>query len=328
MKSQLNDPFNRTIEYLRLSVTDRCDLRCSYCMPKGFKDFETPENWLTFDEISRVIGAFGELGVKRIRLTGGEPLVRKGVADLSKQLIQLPGIEDLSLSTNAVQLERFAQPLFDAGVARLNVSLDTLNPEKFKEITGGGKLDKVIKGLIKAKAVGFKPIKLNMVALKGINDDEIFDMVDFCREHGFTLRFIETMPMGDTGRNSPDQFMSVDEIKAQLTERYELIPGFVPGGGPANYMQIVGSDIKLGFITPITQHFCETCNRVRLSVDGTLYMCLGQDHSFELRPLLRQGISDEGLKEAIIEAIALKPLKHEFNENPEKVVRFMSSTGG
>ena len=186
----------------------------------------------------------------------------------------------------------------------------------------------MIKGLIKAKEVGFKPIKLNMVAMKGVNDDELFDMVEFCREHEFTLRFIETMPMGDTGRNSADQFLSVDELKQRLMERYEMVPGFVAGGGPANYMQIVGSDIKLGFITPITQHFCETCNRVRLSVDGTLYMCLGQDHSFELRPLLRQGISDDGLKEAIIEAIALKPFKHEFNEKPEKVVRFMSSTGG
>ncbi len=328
MNSQLSDPFNRKIEYLRLSVTDRCDLRCSYCMPQGFKDFEAPDNWLTFEEITRVVAAFGKLGVKRVRLTGGEPLVRKGIADLSRALIQLPGIEDLSLSTNAVQLERFAQPLFDAGVARLNVSLDTLDPLKFRGITGGGKIEKVIKGLIRAKEVGFKPIKLNMVTLKGVNDDELFEMVDFCREHGFTLRFIETMPMGDTGRSSAAQFLGVDELKQRLMERYELIPGFVPGGGPANYMQIAGSDIRLGFITPITQHFCETCNRVRLSVNGTLYMCLGQEHSYQLRPLLREGIDDHGLQEAIIEAIALKPLKHEFNEKPEKMVRFMSSTGG
>jgi len=327
MAPTLTDPFNRNIEYVRLSVTDRCDLRCFYCMPEGFTDFETPDHWLTFDEIERVIGAFGRLGVSRVRITGGEPLVRKELPDLTTRLAALPGIDDLSLSTNAVQLAKHSEALHSGGVQRLNVSLDTLRPERFKDITKG-KLDKVLEGLMAAKAVGFAPIKINMVVMKGVNDDEVEEMVDFCLEHGFTLRFIETMPMGDTGRNASDQFIDLQEIKKRLSKRFDLVPGVMPGGGPARYMQVAGTDLNIGFITPMSQHFCETCNRVRLSVDGTLYMCLGQEHNYPLRPLLRAGISDEELEAAIIEAIALKPEKHEFSEKPEQVVRFMSMTGG
>ena len=323
----LIDPFGRSIEYVRLSVTDRCDLRCSYCIPKGFNGFEEPDHWLTFDEIERVIGIFGKLGVKRIRLTGGEPLVRKDMPILSARLAALPGIEDLSLSTNATRLDKHAAELKTAGVSRINVSLDTLRPERFKEITQG-KLDKVMAGLMAAKQAGLNPIKINMVVMAGVNDDEVEDMVEFCLEHDFTLRFIETMPMGDTGRLASTHYVDLQTVKQRLAESFELVPGVMPGGGPARYVQVAGTDLRIGFITPISQHFCETCNRVRLSADGTLYLCLGQNDKVELRPLLRAGISDAGLEQAIIDAIAIKPERHEFNERPEQVVRFMSLTGG
>ncbi len=326
-QASLIDPFGRRIEYLRLSVTDKCNLRCFYCMPKGFKDFEQPDHWLSFDEIERVIKAFTELGVARVRLTGGEPLVRKDIADLAQRLTALPGLDDLSLSTNAMLLDKQAEDLHHAGVSRINVSLDTLNPEKFKEITGG-ELQPALDGLIAARQAGFTPIKINMVAMKGINDDEFEDMVEFCLQHGFTLRFIETMPMGATGENATDHYIDLQTVKQQLAKSYELIPGVMPGGGPARYVQIKNTQLRIGFITPISQHFCETCNRVRLSVDGTLYLCLGQDDKVELRPLLRQGISDENLKTVLIKAIGIKPEKHEFKDKPNQVVRLMSMTGG
>ncbi|HHH47712.1 MAG TPA: GTP 3',8-cyclase MoaA [Gammaproteobacteria bacterium] len=324
---QLTDPFGRSIEYVRLSVTDRCDLRCFYCMPKGFNDFEAPEHWLSFAEIERVIGAFARLGTRRVRITGGEPLVRKDLPALAARLHALPGIEDLSLSTNAVQLARHAGPLKAAGVQRLNVSLDTPDPQRFRDITGG-KLAKVIDGLTAARDAGFSPIKINMVVMKGVNDSDVEAMVEFCIEHGFTLRFIETMPMGDTGREANAHYLPLDVVRERLERHYELVPGVMPGGGPARYLRVAGSELRIGFITPLSQHFCETCNRVRLSVDGTLYLCLGQDHKFELRPLLRSGITDAALDEAIRQAIALKPERHEFNDKPGQVVRFMSMTGG
>ena len=327
-QSALVDPFGRRIEYVRLSVTDKCNLRCFYCMPSGFRDFEESEHWLNFDEIERVISAFGRLGVRRVRLTGGEPMVRKDLPDLVTQLSSLPGIDDLSLSTNATLLTNQAQQLKTAGIDRINVSLDSLKPERFAEITRGGKLGQVLDGLMASKAAGLSPIKINMVALRGINDDEFIDMVEFCAQHGFTLRFIESMPMGDTGREACDQYLDLNQVREQLSQVYDLVPGFMPGGGPAKYYQVSGTDLKIGFITPISQHFCQTCNRVRLSVDGTLHLCLGQEHSLPLRPLLRAGISDAELEGKIIEAIALKPEKHEFNEKPGQVVRLMSMTGG
>ncbi len=323
----LTDPFGRSIDYVRLSVTDQCDLRCSYCLPKGFKDFQEPEEWLSFDEIERVIRLFSELGTRRIRLTGGEPLVRKNFEQLAGRLAALPGIDDLSLSTNATRLEKLAQPLKQAGISRINVSLDTLQAERYKAITGG-KLDKTLKGLMAAKQAGFFPVKINMVVMKGVNEDEVEDMVEFCIEHDFTLRFIETMPMGDTGRQASTQYVNLQAIQQRLAEKYELVDSIMHGAGPARYVRIANTELRIGFITPMSQHFCETCNRVRLSADGTLYMCLGQDHSYALRPLLRDGISDDALKEHIIRAIGLKPEKHEFNENPQQMVRFMSMTGG
>ena len=326
-QKQLIDPFGRRVEYVRLSVTDKCNLRCFYCLPEGFRGFEEPEHWLRFDEIERVIGAFAELGVRRVRITGGEPLVRKDLPQLVEQLAGLRGVDDLSLSTNATLLARHANSLKRAGVARINVSLDSLRPERFEKITGG-QLEPVLEGLMAAKAAGFAPIKLNMLALRDINDDEFEAMVEFCLEHDFTLRFIETMPVGSTGRNASEHYLDLETVKRQLAERFDLVPGVMPGGGPARYVQVRGTELRIGFITPISQHFCATCNRVRLAVDGTLYLCLGQDHKFELRPLLRQGISDAGLKEAIVEALALKPERHEFVEKPGQVVRFMSMTGG
>ena len=327
MSTSLTDRFGRRIEYLRLSVTDRCDLRCSYCMPSGFRDFEEPHDWLTFDEIERVIRLFSELGTRRIRLTGGEPLVRKDLSALAQRLAALPGIEDLSLSTNATRLAKHASALKQAGISRINVSLDSLRAERFKTITQG-KLDKVVDGLMAAKAAGFHPIKINMVVMRDVNEDEVEDMVKFCLQHDFTLRFIETMPVGDTGRTASGQFISLDTIKTRLANQFELLPATMPGGGPARYVHVAGTNLRIGFITPLSQHFCDTCNRVRLSVDGTLYMCLGQNDKYELRPLLRAGLSDAELKQHILQAINLKPERHEFNEKPETVVRFMSMTGG
>jgi len=323
----LKDRFGRTIEYLRLSVTDRCDLRCEYCLPNGYHDFETPDSWLSFEEIERIIRAFGQLGTRRIRITGGEPLVRPGVSELAQRLAVLPGIEDLSLSTNATRLAKQAKALHDAGISRINVSLDSLQPERYKQMTGG-KLHKVLDGLMAARAAGFAPIKINMVVMRDRNDDEIEAMVAFCIEHDFTLRLIETMPMGDTGRAASDHYVNLQQIKARLAQQYELIDSMMPGGGPARYVRVAGTDLRIGFITPISQHFCESCNRVRLAVDGTLHMCLGQDDSYPLRDILRQGCSDAELEQHIITAINLKPERHEFSEHPEKIVRFMSYTGG
>jgi cyclic pyranopterin phosphate synthase len=327
MNGSLTDGFGRSIEYIRLSVTDRCDLRCFYCMPKGFHDFEVPEHWLSFDEIERVMAAFTTLGVRRVRLTGGEPLVRKDLPQLAARLSAVPGIEDLSLSTNAVQLARHADALFAAGVRRLNISLDSLQPDRFREITGGN-LGKVLAGLDAAKAAGFAPVKINMVVMRGVNDDEVEAVVDYCLEQGFTLRFIETMPMGSSGRDAARYFVDLKEVKARLAARFELIPTVMAGGGPARYVRVAGTDLNIGFITPMSQHFCDTCNRVRLSVDGTLYMCLGQEHNYPLREILRAGVSDSELHDHLLQAIALKPERHEFREKPEQLLRFMSMTGG
>jgi len=319
-KPNLRDQFGRTIEYLRLSVTDRCDLRCFYCIPEGFTDFQEPKNWLNFDEIELVVRAFTELGTHRVRITGGEPLVRKNLDQLAKRLASLPGLNDLSLSSNGTRLQKMATKLVDSGVSRINVSLDSLNPERYKEITKG-KLSKVIDGLLAAKAAGLAPIKINTVLMKGINETEISDLIEFCMLHHFTLRFIETMPLGDTGRAATDYYFDLSQLRKKLEKEYQLIPDINTGGGPAKYWRTPDNNFSIGFITPLSQHFCETCNRVRLSVDGTLYMCLGQEHNVELRPLLRDGISLEELKIVIQDAIQLKPERHFFNENPSQLVR-------
>ena len=323
----LRDRFGRTIEYLRLSVTDRCDLRCSYCIPKGFRGFEEPEHWLTFDEIERLIAAFARLGTTRVRLTGGEPLLRRNVTELAQRIAATEGIRDLSLSTNATQLHRHATALKAAGVSRINVSLDSLDRGCVEKITGRDSFMQIMEGLMAGKAAGFDPIKINMVAMRGINDEEIDDMVAFCIEQNFVLRLIEAMPMGATGRDTA--YLDLGPIRTRLESKFGLQPQAVElGGGPARYLATADGKSSIGFITPMSQHFCASCNRVRLAVDGTLYLCLGQEEKFEFRPLLRAGASDTDLEDAIRQAIELKPQKHDFTEEPGKIIRFMAQTGG
>lgn len=323
----LTDSFGRRVEYIRLSVTDQCDLRCFYCLPKGYKSKPEPQQWLNFEEIERVIARFASLGVHHVRITGGEPLLRKNLTDLLGRLKKIPGIEDLSLSTNAVRLDKMADQLKQSGVSRINVSLDSLQADRFKKITGG-KLQKVLNGLYAAKSAGLRPVKINMLLMKGINDDEVFDMVDYCIVNNFTLRFIETMPMGVTGQSASRYYVSLATIKEKLSNRYSLIPSVMPGGGPARYARIGGTDTMIGFITPMSQHFCDTCNRVRLSADGSIYLCLGQNDVVPLRQVLRSGISDSELTQIIHQAILSKPLKHTFTNSPQQMVRFMAHTGG
>lgn len=324
---RLRDRFGRNVDYLRVSVTDKCDLRCSYCMPKGFRGFEEPENWLSFAEIERVVAAFGRLGVKRVRLTGGEPLLRRNLTELVSALATHPELEDISLSTNATQLEKHAQALVDAGVRRINVSLDSLDRACVEKITGSDNFDQVMRGLRLAKRVGIQPIKLNMVVMRGINDHEVSRMTEFCMREGFILRFIEAMPIGSTGQAVP--YCDLAPIRDHLVREFDLIPVAEElGGGPARYWQSRDGLATIGFISPISQHFCATCNRVRLAVDGTLYMCLGQEAAFPLRPHLRRGITDLELEELIVQAIELKPERHEFTSKPHQVIRFMSQTGG
>jgi cyclic pyranopterin phosphate synthase len=321
----LIDRFGRRIEYLRLSVTDRCDLRCVYCIPEGFKDFEEPADWLSFDELERLLGLFAGLGLKRVRFTGGEPLLRLNVADLARRVAAIPGIEDLSLSTNATQLDQHAVALKAAGVTRLNVSLDSLRNDRVERINGRPVLDKMLAGLDAGLAAGFAPIKINMVAMQE-NVDEIDAMVEYCIQKGFILRLIELMPMGDTARKMG--YVDLQPIKEQLRQRFGLVDALLPGGGPARYLSSPEGRFSVGFITPISQHFCDTCNRVRLTVDGTLHLCLGQEDRVEFRPLLRGSATDAEIVETIRRAIDLKPEKHEFREEPEKIVRFMNMTGG
>ena len=324
----LIDRFGRRIEYLRLSVTDRCDMKCTYCLPKSFKGYQEPKDWLTFDEIERVVRAFAKLGTSRVRLTGGEPLLRRNLPDLAARLSALPGIADLSLSTNGSRLPEFATALRAAGVRRLNISLDSLDRECVTQITGRDSIDDVMAGLDAAQAAGFSPIKLNMVVMPGVNAHEVEAMAKFCMDRGFILRLIETMPMGSTGLGSG--YTPLGPILDQLRDKFDLIPEINKemGGGPARYWRTQDGRGQIGLITPISQHFCETCNRVRLSVSGTLYMCLGQEEKVELRPMLRDGCSDEDLVQRLREGIELKPEKHEFREAPTKIIRFMSQTGG
>lgn len=321
----LIDRYRRAIEYLRLSVTDRCDLRCAYCIPEGFKDFEEPSHWLTFQEVERLLAVFARMGLKRVRLTGGEPLLRRHVDDLARRIAALPGIEDVSLSTNATQLKKMADKLRSAGVTRLNVSLDSLRPETVERINGRPVLDEVLAGLKAARAAGFTPIKINMVVM-GENVDEIDDMVAFCMENGYVLRMIELMPMGETARRMG--YVDLQPIKRRMQERFGLVDTVLPGGGPARYLGTPDGRFTVGFITPLSQHFCATCNRVRLTVDGQLHLCLGQEDRVDFRTLLRGGASDDDLESTIIQAMDLKPERHEFREQPTKLVRFMNMTGG
>lgn len=325
---QLRDGFGRKIHYLRVGVTDRCDMRCIYCMPKGFSEFAQTADWLTFDEIERVVRAFTQLGVSHVRLTGGEPLLRRGLPELAQRLARLPGLADLSLTTNGTTLARHARALRQAGVKRLNISLDSLSAKCLTAITGRtDAFDRVMQGLDMAQRTGFEPVKINMVIIPGVNDQEAEEMAEFCMRRGFVLRLIETMPIGDTARQAGTVLLT--EILQRLKQRFDLIPEIMPsGGGPARYWRSRDSSGQIGFITPISQHFCETCNRVRLDVMGTLHLCLGQENSLALRPLLRAGIGDADLIDVLRSAILKKPWQHDFSEKPEKIIRFMSQTGG
>ena len=326
MDNSLVDRYGRTIEYLRLSVTDRCDLRCTYCMPKDYAGFEDPEHWLNFREIERLVKVFAMRGLKRIRLTGGEPLLRRNLPELARMLSGIAGIEDLSLSTNATQLARHAHELKQAGISRINISLDSLKPELIEKTTGRDALKSILAGIDAAVDAGFAMIKINMVVLGGVNEEEIEPMVKFCMQRGLILRLIESMPMGDSGRRQ--SFVDLQPIKTVLADKYGLVPALLPGGGPARYLKSRDGRFSVGFITPISQHFCETCNRVRLGVDGTLYPCLGQEEKVEFRTLLRNSASDSEIESALRLAMDLKPERHEFRESPMKIMRFMSATGG
>ena len=328
----LIDPFQRKISYVRVSVTDRCDFRCTYCMSEDM-EFLPKKDVLSLEELDRLCNTFIDLGVKKLRITGGEPLVRKNImqlfSNLGKKLGQ--GLEELTLTTNGSQLDRYAKDLFDNGVRRINISLDSLEKNKFKKITRIGDLDKVINGIMVAKKAGLK-IKINTVALKEINDNEILNLVNWCGENKFSLTFIEVMPMGEIGEKRSDQYMPLTEVKSLIQTKYSLTEDSLRTGGPARYVHCHETDQKIGFITPHTHNFCELCNRVRITCTGEMYMCLGQQDKADLKTPLRKSENDQLLKDVIYEAISRKPKGHDFvierKENEQFVPRHMNVTGG
>lgn len=322
----LIDGCGRKIDYLRLSVTDRCDLRCAYCWPPVFDGYELPDHWLTFDEIDRLAGIFIRLGITHIRLTGGEPLLRARIGDLAGRLRRHTGLHDLSLSTNGTQLKRLAPQLREAGVNRLNVSLDTLSRARFHALTHRDALQDVLDGLTEARTCGFDLIKINMVWLPNVNGDELDAMIDYCVANGFILRLIENMPMGDAARRLGSS--SLQPVMDRLRKRHGLIDHILPGHGPARYLATPDKSFSVGFVTPISRHFCDTCNRIRLAVDGRMYLCLGQNDTVDLRSLLRSGCTDDDIKASLLMGLRNKPERHDFREQPQRVVRVMSSTGG
>jgi len=328
----LIDPFQRKISYVRVSVTDRCDFRCTYCMSEDM-EFLPKKDVLSLEELDRLCSTFIDLGVKKLRITGGEPLVRKNImklfSNLGKKLGH--GLEELTLTTNGSQLNRYAKDLFDNGVRRINVSLDSLDKDKFKKITRIGDLDKVVSGIMAAKKAGLK-IKINTVALKEINDNEILNLVNWCGENKFSLTFIEVMPMGAIGEKRADQYMPLTEVKSLIQTKYSLTEDSLRTGGPARYVHCHETDQKIGFITPHTHNFCELCNRVRITCTGEMYMCLGQQDKADLKTPLRKSENDQLLKHVIYEAISRKPKEHNFvierKENEQFVPRHMNVTGG
>ena len=328
----LIDPFQRKISYVRVSVTDRCDFRCTYCMSEDM-EFLPKKDILSLEELDRLCNTFIDLGVKKLRITGGEPLVRKNImqlfSNLGKKLGQ--GLEELTLTTNGSQLDRYAKDLFDNGVRRINVSLDSLEKNKFRKITRIGDLDKVINGIMAAKKAGLK-IKINTVALKEINDNEILNLVNWCGENKFSLTFIEVMPMGEIGEKRADQYMPLTEVKSLIQTKYSITEDSFRTGGPARYVHCHETDQKIGFITPHTHNFCELCNRVRITCTGEMYMCLGQQDKADLKTPLRKSENDQLLKDVMYKAISRKPKGHDFvierKENEQFVPRHMNVTGG
>jgi cyclic pyranopterin phosphate synthase len=326
------DPFGRKITYLRVSVTDRCDFRCVYCMPEHMS-FLPRADLLTLEELERLCSAFIHKGVERLRITGGEPLVRRDVMRLFDNLGEKigRGLSELTLTTNGSQLARFAAPLQAAGVRRVNVSLDTRDPDRFRAITRLGDLKKVLAGIDAAQAAGLS-VKINMVALKGVNEDEIEDMLLWAHERSMDLTLIETMPLGDIDTERVEQYLPLSLVRARLAQHYTLQEDAFRTGGPARYVRVTQTGGRLGFITPLTHNFCESCNRVRVTCTGTLYMCLGQNDSADLRTPLRASSDDALLDAAIAEAIARKPKGHDFvidrRSKRPAVARTMSLTGG
>ncbi len=333
LATPLIDPFGRGIEYLRVSVTDRCDFRCVYCMSEHMS-FLPKKDLLSLEELDRLCSAFVKQGVKKLRITGGEPLVRKNIMWLFQSLgrhLESGALEELTLTTNGSQLAKYANELKAAGVKRINVSLDTLDPDKFKAITRWGEIGVVLNGIEAALKAGLK-VKINAVALKGVNEDEIEALLRFAHERGADLTLIETMPLGDIDGDRTDQYLPLSVVRARLMDRFTLEDNPYRTGGPARYVTVKETGGRLGFITPMTHNFCESCNRVRLTCTGTLYMCLGQDDAADLRAPLRASSDDAALHAAIREAISRKPKGHDFiidrRTKKPAVARHMSVTGG
>jgi cyclic pyranopterin phosphate synthase len=326
----LVDRFQRRVSYLRISVTDRCDLRCIYCMSENMK-FLPRASLLSLEEIVRVGRAFVDLGVNKIRITGGEPLHRRDILKVFRELGALEGLRDLTVTTNGTQLGRFAAELRAAGVTRINVSLDSLRADRYRELTRNGRIEKVMHGLDAAQAAGFERIKLNAVVLKHRNHDEVHDLVAFAIDRGLDISFIEEMPLGDVaGHDRAECYFSSDQIRAALSSEYQLVPTTETTGGPSRYFRIPGVSTRVGFISPHSHNFCELCNRVRLTSEGRLLLCLGQEHSVDLRRVVRANPGDDkALRKAIVAAMEIKPRGHDFNIEAKPVIfRHMNHTGG
>ncbi len=327
---ELIDDFGRRVRYVRISVTDRCDFRCVYCMSEEMT-FLPRAQVLTLEELALVARAFVELGVEKVRLTGGEPLVRRDIDRLVGEIGALPGLRDFAMTTNGAGLGRFAAKLRAGGLGRLNISLDSLDPARFRRLTRTGELSRVIDGIRAAREAGFQRIKLNAVILKGRNDDEVLDLVDFARRERLDISFIEEMPLGDVSDHRRDEtFCSSDEVQARIETRYPLLPTTESTLGPSRYFRMADSESRVGFISPHSHNFCASCNRVRVTVEGRLLLCLGNEHSVDLRRVLRAHPGDiDALKHAIVAAMPLKPERHHFTTDGDvQVVRFMNMTGG
>jgi cyclic pyranopterin phosphate synthase len=327
---KLIDRFGRHITYVRLSVTDRCDLRCVYCMSEDMT-FLPRAQLLTLEEIARLGRCFAELGVTKLRITGGEPLVRRNVLWLFEQLGAVPGIQDLTLTTNGTQLPRYATALKSAGVTRINISLDSLKPERFRAITRNGDITKTLAGIDAALAAGFERVKLNSVVLRNRNHDEVCDLVQFAVDRGMDLSFIEEMPLGEiTDHDRAEAFYPSDEIRRDLARHFELLPTTEGTGGPSRYWRVAGERSRIGFISPHSHNFCGDCNRVRVTAEGRLLLCLGQEYSADLRRALRASPTDDApVKKAITQAMSIKPRGHDFDLNARPIIfRHMNATGG
>jgi cyclic pyranopterin phosphate synthase len=327
--TRMIDPFDRHIHYLRLSVTDRCNFRCTYCMAEDM-EFLPRKEILSLEEIERLARCFVDLGVDKIRLTGGEPLVRQGIVDLAKAISDLKGLRELTMTTNGLLLDQYAQPLKAAGISRLNISIDSLRESRFKELTRVGDINRVLRGVEAAVDAGFDRIKLNAVVLRGINDDEVVELAEFAIAHGLDISFIEEMPLGhiDSHERTDTSYTS-HSIRQTLSDHLSLTASTESTGGPSRYYVLPNSPSRIGFISPMSDNFCASCNRVRLTVEGKLLLCLGNEHSLDMRALLRDAsISDNDIKAAILGSIGRKPEKHHFDSGDTQIVRFMSHTGG